>query len=152
MGLCRVLLVFHSMVVFIQEGRFRQLVGKMCRAFWWGWHLYALLLPFIGLSVGMAVIRAIKTRAGRSTLDRMRLLGVLGAGLADSRRYVVLGAVSLGFGTLVLLQLRQRIHGIRGGEVALADLPSVQSMLGRIGWDADKLAAFDHVTGHSRNS
>ena len=43
----------------------------------------------------------------------MRLLGVLGAGLADGRRYVVLGAVSLGFGTLGLLQLRQRIHRIR---------------------------------------
>lgn len=25
-----VLLVFHSMVVFVQEGRLRQLVGKMC--------------------------------------------------------------------------------------------------------------------------
>lgn len=95
--------------------------------------MYA-LLPFIGLSVGMAVIRAIKARAGQSALDRVRLLGALGVGLVDSRRYVVLGEVSLWSGTLVLGFNLANEYIALGGEVAIADLPSVQSMLGRIGW------------------
>ena len=39
-----VLLAFHGMVVFVQEGRFRQLVVKSCAALLLGWQVYALLL------------------------------------------------------------------------------------------------------------
>ena len=42
-----VLLTFHGMVVFAQEGRFRQLLVKTCGALLVGWHVYGLLLPFI---------------------------------------------------------------------------------------------------------
>ena len=98
------------------------------------------------------MIPAIKTWARQSAPDRVRLLGALGAGLVDSRRYVVLGVVSLGVGTLVLGFNFANEYIALGGEGALTNLPSVQSMLGRTSWDTDKLAAFDHVTGHGRNS
>ena len=49
-----IMLVFHGMAVFEQEGRFRQLLAKSCIALLLGWHAYALLLPFVvfGLDAG----------------------------------------------------------------------------------------------------
>ena len=52
LSLFGVLLTFHGMVLFVREGRFRQLLIKACAALLLGWHVYALLLPFIVL--GMA--------------------------------------------------------------------------------------------------
>ena len=45
-----VMLVFHALTIFVQEGRFRQLLAKTCIALLLGWHVYALLLPFIAFS------------------------------------------------------------------------------------------------------
>ena len=59
-----VLLVFHGMVVFEQEGRFRQLPIKACIALLLGWHVYALLLPFIVFGLMRELI---KTRSAAST-------------------------------------------------------------------------------------
>ena len=42
-----VMLTFHGMVLFLQEGRVRQLLVKTCVALLLGWHVFALLLPFI---------------------------------------------------------------------------------------------------------
>ena len=52
MDLFGVMLTFHGMVVFVQEGRFRQLLVKTCAALLFGWHVYALLLPFIAFGLG----------------------------------------------------------------------------------------------------
>lgn len=46
-----VLLVFHGIVVFVQERRFRQLVAKACIAFLLGWHVFSLLIPFVALGL-----------------------------------------------------------------------------------------------------
>ena len=54
-------LVFHGMVLFVQEGRFRQLLVKTCAALLLGWHVYALILPFALLGFGgeaLAFVRA----------------------------------------------------------------------------------------------
>ena len=45
------MLAFHGMVVFRQEGRFRQLLVKSCLALLLGWHSYALLLVFVLLGL-----------------------------------------------------------------------------------------------------
>ena len=50
-----VLLAFHGMAVFVQEGRFRQLVVKSCAALLLGWQVYALLLAFIAFGVADAL-------------------------------------------------------------------------------------------------
>ena len=135
MDLCGVLWVFQGMVVFVKEGRFRQLVGKICVALLVGWHVYALLLAFVGLGVGKELLRSLRARAGKPIPERVGLLGALGIGLVDSRRYVLLGVVAVGFGTLVLGFNFTNEYTALGGEVAPADLPSVQSMRRRTGWE-----------------
>ena len=52
-----VVLAFHGLVVFVQEGRFRQLLGKTCAAVLLGWHAVALVLAFVALSMAAAAIR-----------------------------------------------------------------------------------------------
>ena len=63
-----VLLAFHGMVVFVQEGRFRQLLVKACAALLLGWHVYALLIAFIVLGLARELVGALPLfpRFGRS--------------------------------------------------------------------------------------
>ena len=111
------MLVFHGMAVFATEGRFGQLLGKTCVALLLGWHVYALLLPFVVL--GLAV--ALRRRDGESV-----------------RRHVVLGVVAVGFGSVVLAANFTREYVALGGEVPLAELPSVESMIWRTGFSETK--------------
>ena len=111
-GLFGMMLVFHGMAVFATEGRFGQLLAKTCVALLLDWHVYALLLPFVVL--GLAV--ALRRRDGEAF-----------------RRHVVLGVVAVGFGTVVLAGNFTREYVALGGEVAAAELPSVESMLRRTG-------------------
>ena len=53
-----VMLTFHGMVIFMQEGRFRQLLVKTCIALLLGWHVLALLLPFVILGIASELLRA----------------------------------------------------------------------------------------------
>ena len=53
-----VLLTFNGMVVFVQEGRFRQLLVKTCIALLLGWHVLALLLPFVIIGLASDLLRA----------------------------------------------------------------------------------------------
>ena len=111
------MLVLHGMAVFATEGRFGQLLAKTCVALLLGWHVYALLLPFVVL--GLAV--ALRRRDGEAF-----------------RRHVVLGVVALGFGSLVLAANFTREYVALGGEVAVAELPSVESMIWRTGFSKTK--------------
>ena len=58
MDLFGVMLTLHGMVVFVQEGRFRQLLVKTCLSLLLGWHVFALLLTFIALGVVVELVRA----------------------------------------------------------------------------------------------
>ena len=53
-----VMLAFHGMTVFVQEGRFRQLLVKSCLALLLGWHVYAFLLPFIAFGLAAELLKA----------------------------------------------------------------------------------------------
>ncbi len=106
------MLVWHGMAVFATEGRFGQLLAKTCVALLLGWHVYALLLPY--LLLGM--VAAFRRRDG------------IGA-----RRHLTLGVVALTFGTMVLATNFAREYLALGGEVAPTQLPSVESMLMRTG-------------------
>ena len=57
------MLTFHGMVVFVQEGRLRQLLVKSCAALLLCWPVYALLLPFIVLGMASDLV---KLRNGKS--------------------------------------------------------------------------------------
>ena len=89
-----VLLAFHGIVVFVQEGRFRQLVVKSCAALLLGWQVYALLLPFI-------VFGAVDVLRRRAPWGSLREAGRAAAAVLCGR-HVTLGVVTLLFGMLVL--------------------------------------------------
>ena len=129
-SLSGVLLAFHGMVVFVQEGRFRQLVVKACAALLLGWHVYALLLAFIALGLARELIRTLPPvpRFGRP--DRAR--GGEAAAPAPGR-YLALGAATGLFGAALLSFNLGNEYLALGGRVPLAELPTVRSVAERFG-------------------
>ena len=126
LDLFAVLLTFHGMVVFAQEGRFRQLLAKTCGALLVGWHVYGLLLPFIAFGLAGEWRRG----GGRGRSRAARLV---------RSRHLALGVVALSFGLSVLAFNFAREHyaltrAPGGDEVTLAELPSFRSMVRRMGW------------------
>ncbi len=126
-----VLLAFHGMVVFVQEGRFRQLLAKTLVALLLGWHVYAFLLPFILLGLGSEAVRAWKD--GTALWPRVRSVG---AAVLRSR-YTALGLAALLFGSAVLGFNFANEYAAFGGETAVTELPSFESMLRRTGLGQD---------------
>ena len=121
-----VMLVLHGMAVFVQEGHFRQLVIKTFVALLLGWHVMALLLPFV-------VFNLTKEAFG-SHPPGIPLIGMRSAAASLlSSRYMLLGVVSLFFFALVLaFNLTNEYIALRG-ETPLSQLPTVHSMLKRSG-------------------
>ena len=126
-----VLLTFHGMVVFAQEGRFRQLLAKTCGALLVGWHVFGLLLPFVVFGLASEWRRG----GGRGRSRAARLV---------RSRHLALGVAALSFGLSVLaFNFAREHHALsRGGshlpgndQVTLAELPSFRSMVYRMGWD-----------------
>ena len=106
------MLVLHGMAAFATDGRFGQLLAKTCVAVLLGWHVYALLLPFVALGL----VAALRYRDWRGV-----------------RRHLTLGAAALAFGIAVLAANFTREYLAFDGEVAATQLPSVESMLMRTG-------------------
>lgn len=119
-------LAFHGMVIFTQEDRFRQLMVKSCIALLLGWHVLAMLLVFIILNLVKEIIKARKILSAREIF-----VSVI------TSRYFLLGVVALGIGILILgynIGNEYYALNIRGGEqLALTDLPSINSILFRTG-------------------
>ena len=106
-----VLLVFHGMAVSATEHRHGQLLAKTCGALLLGWHVYALLGPF----VLFGLVAAWRRRDGQAAY-----------------RHVRLGVVAVVFGAGVLSVNFTREYVALGGEVSLAGLSSVGSWLFRV--------------------
>ena len=51
-----VMLVFHGMVLWAREGRFRQLLPKTALAVLLGWHVLGLIAPFVLLALGRELL------------------------------------------------------------------------------------------------
>ncbi len=134
MDLFAVMLVFHGMVVFVQEGRFRQLLARTCVALLLGWHVYAFLLPFLLLGLGSEAVRAWKDET--ALWPRARSAGAA----ALRSRYMALGLAALLFGAAVLGFNFANEYAAFGGETPVTELPSFRSMLRRttgVGQDLD---------------
>ena len=131
MDLFGMMLVLHGMAVFCAprlrtggggtpvggSSGFGQLLGKTCAALLLGWHVYGLVLSFVGLGLADAA-------AGR------------GRGRINWRRldyHLTLGVVALVFGVAVLGCNFAREYFALGGETPLVELPSVKSMQARTG-------------------
>ena len=127
------LLVFHGMVIFEQEGRFRQLPIKACIALLLGWHVYALLLPFIVFGLTRELIKA---RPNFSTPFSLALCQLKRATLSLLRsRYMTLGVVTLIFGISLLTFNLTSEYLAQNREIPLTELHSFTSMMYRIGVD-----------------
>ncbi len=139
-----VMLVFHGMALFEQERRFRQLLLKTCAALLLGWHVYALLLPFIAFGL-MRELMLIKARSGASTAsDRLCRLKHSALSLIRSR-YLALGVVAALFGISVLAFNFTNEYFALNRELPLTELPSFKSMANRIGVnpnDAEEIAKY----------
>ena len=131
------MLTFHGMVVFIQEGRFRQLVVKTCIGLLLGWVIFALLLPFIIIGLASELMRARSVAATSPHQPTVLHRGKLAAALLLRSRYTALGIAALLFGMSVLTFNFAMEYIALDGETALIELPSFQSMVKRIGGDDD---------------
>ena len=122
-----VMLVFHGMVAFAREGRFRQLIARTAVALLLGWHVVGLVAPFVLLGLASEAWRA---RGGGARLDARRAAGALARS-----RYLAYGALAaLGCALLFGFNLASEYLAL-GGEAAPADLPSFRSLLRRTGSD-----------------
>ena len=127
-------LVFHGMAVFVQEGRFRQLLLKTCAALLLGWHVYGLLLPFIVLGLGGEAIAL--SRSALASGERAKAARSAAIALARSR-YAVLAAVSILFGSALLAFNIANEYTAYGGETEIARLPMSNSIMRRFGLTDD---------------
>ncbi len=130
LDLMGLMLTFHGMVIFVQEGRFRQLLYKTCAALLLGWHVYALLLPFVVLGAARDLIRT--RRAAPESPPPLCQVKRLASALVRSR-CLQLGAAALLVGTALLSFNVIKEYAAAGGDRGLTDLPSVTSMLQRTG-------------------
>ena len=119
-----VMLTFHGMVVFAQEGRFRQLLVKACLALLLGWHVLSLLLPFVVLGLAQAVVSS-PSGATPRPFSSFRSL--------TRSHHLVLGLAALCFATAVLSFNLANEHALFKGAQSLTELRSFQSMRYRTG-------------------
>lgn len=129
-----VLLTFHGMVIFAQEGRFRQLLFKSGAALLVGWHVYALLLPFVVLGFlgeRLRVSSFRETEWGVRVPCRIELTRPFSN--AFRSRYAALGAFALAVGLVVLGGNFANEYRVLGGQGRLTEIPSFQSFLYRTG-------------------
>ena len=125
-----VMLVFHGMVIFEQEGRFRQLIIKACAALLLGWHVYALLLPFSAFGLMREIIKA---RPHISTPSSALYQLQHAARALTRNRYSTLGVVALLFGISMLTFNFTNEYWALNRETPLTELPSFKAMIKRIG-------------------
>ena len=136
------LLVFHGMAVFEQEGRFRQLLFKTCIALLLGWHVYALLLPFIAFGLTRELI---KTRLdGSVPLIALRQIKHTSLSLLRSR-YLALGVIALAFGISMLTINFTNEYFALDRETPLTEIQSFRSMLNRTGVGSDLTEAYANI-------
>lgn len=137
MDLFGVLLVFHGMVIFVQDGRFFQLLMKACTALLLGWHVLALLLPFIFMGFVMSIRKrhdlpsTVPTTQGRCS------------------RYVLLGGVTLLLSIgICLFNFTNEYSALNGkfeyGKIQWTKMESYGSLKRRLGMDPNFNAGFAH--------
>ena len=152
-GLFGVMLTFHGMTIFIQEGKFRQLLIKACAALLLDWHVYAVLAPFVLWGLGKDLAAAVRARRESSDARRGLLIAACSALAALVRsRYSRLGAATLLFGAALLAFNIMSEYDALNGETPITELPSIQSMAKRMSLSLDSQRNFpwgDYLTGQS---
>ena len=131
LGLFAVVLAFHGIVVHVRDGRFGQLLAKTCCALLLDWHVYGLLLAFIGLDLAYRAVRAWQAPAPAAG-SRLARLGSVAGALGRSRS-LRLGIVALLFGLLVVgFNFANEYAAMSESRNSIKDLPTVQALLERV--------------------
>ena len=125
-----IMLTFHGMVVFVQDGRFQQLLVKAVVAVMLCWHVLMLLLPFVVLNL---IRKAYLAHSESSSEGSLRAW----VRAALFSRYMTLGAVSVLLAVVILTVNLSNEYFALGREVSFVELPTVQSIMYRTGLDAD---------------
>ena len=128
-----IMLVFHGMVLYAQEGRFRQLLVRTAAAILLGWLVLALIAPFVLFGLGRELLRLRPDGGGdRPTGDRR----------PRPRPYLACGAFAALCAALLLGFNLANEYRAFGGEVAPPDLPTVRSLLARTGIDTGSYTSY----------
>ena len=117
-----IMLTFHGMVIFMQDGRFRQLLVKSCVALLLCWPVMLLLLPFVVLGLAHETLHSYAANSLLPLWSRMRSV----AASLFSSRYLILGVVALLFSALVMAFNFTTEY--RALNMQLAQLPTTQSI------------------------
>lgn len=136
------LLAFHGVVAFALERRFGQLALKVAIALLLGWYVFGLLAAFIGIGVAGELRRA--ERARRASLVWRGRPSVMIRTLVRSR-YLALGLLATLVGAALIGFNFAGEFAALGGDTAVADMPSVRSMLHRTGIATSPRLAGDAV-------
>ena len=122
MDLFAVALAFHGMTLFVRDGRFLQFLAKTLAALLIGWHVYALVMPFVAFGLAREGLAALRSRDFSPLLRSRRL---------------ALGAAAVLFGSTLLALNIASEYAAYEGDVPVARLPSVVSISQRFGADPD---------------
>ena len=136
-----VMLAFHGMVIFVQEGRFWQLLVKSGLALLLGWHVYAFLLPFIVFGMIAKLLKARSMISASPTLRNLKR----GASALLCSRYLLLGVVTLLFGIAILAFNFSNEYFALNREFSLRELPSVRSAVKRVSLDESYNIRYSHL-------
>lgn len=123
LGLFGFALTFHGMVIFVQKGRFRQLLLKACIALLLDWHVLALLMVFILLGFAKEIVQSYKANKVWDIIISV-----------STSRYMTLGIVALNFGIIILAyNIGNEYYALNkyGRQQELLDLPTIQSAMSR---------------------
>ena len=127
-NLLGVFLVIHGMITFVQDGKFRQLLIKTCIALFFGWHVYALLLPFIIIGIVRSILHwnQQKTKGWKQSLIH-----------STRNRFLILGMTALLFGGILLSFNIVNEYAAFAGERSFRNLPTIDSLIYRSGFSQE---------------
>ena len=123
-----IFLTLHGMVVFIQDGKFRQLLIKTCIALFFGWHVYAILIPFIIFGILLSATKWMRRepRAWRQSFI-----------LSIRNHFLILGMVSLVWGGALLSFNLVNEYIAFDGTRSFREIPTIDALVYRSGLDSD---------------
>ena len=120
------LLVFHGMVVFLQERRLRPLLLRAAAGLLLGWQVYGLIVPFVLFGLFVEGRRAFRESAAGAAGLRPALRAAAAAGLRSP--YAGLFAFSVLFGALLLTLNLGGEYRFLEGKTRVTELPSAWSI------------------------
>lgn len=136
-----IILTFHGMVIFVRDNRLRQLLIKVCVALLLGWHVMALLLPFVVLGIATELLVSRSSVPHSSVWRQMKYF----TSVLIRSRYFALGLTALIFCASVMAFNIANEYFAMDRAVPFSELPTVKSYLSRTGLDSELFSRYPDV-------